>query len=146
MHDPQRDVPRSLIRAGIIAVIAYAIPITVILFTLPKDQLSNAGGFVKAFQVVAGVLPGGVAAVLGWLIAVGIVIALASSGGTWIIGADPTYAIAALDRNAPVILGRFSGRYGAPIGGNTIPGIVTTLPLTPPLTLSPLSPSPPLPP
>jgi len=127
MHDPQRDVPRSLIRAGIIAVIAYAIPITVILFTLPKDQLSNAGGFVKAFQVVAGVLPGGVAAVLGWLIAVGIVIALASSGGTWIIGADRTYAIAALDRNAPVILGRFSGRYGTPIGVNTMSGIVATL-------------------
>src|SRR5581483_4843819 len=123
MQNPQRDVPRSLIRAGIIAVIAYAIPITVILFALTKSQLSNAGGFLKAFQVVAGVLPGPIATGLGYLIALGVVIALASSGGTWIIGADRTYAIASLDRTAPVALGRFSGRYGTPIAVNTMSGI-----------------------
>ena len=127
MENPQRDVPRSLIRAGIIAVIAYAIPIAVILFSLSKDQLSNAGGFLKAFQVVAGVLPGPVATGLGWLIALGVVIALASSGGTWIIGADRTYAIASLDRTAPVALGRFSGRYGTPIVVNAMSGIVATI-------------------
>ena len=127
MENPQRDVPRSLIRAGIIAVVAYAIPITVILFSLSKSQLSNAGGFLKAFQVVAGVLPGPIAVALGWLVALGVVIALASSGGTWIIGADRTYAIAALDRTAPVALGRFSGRYGTPIVVNAMSGIVATI-------------------
>jgi glutamate:GABA antiporter len=40
MVNPQRDVPRSLIRAGNIAMIAYTIPITVILFTLTKSQHS----------------------------------------------------------------------------------------------------------
>lgn len=127
MHNPQRDVPRSLIRAGTIAVIAYAIPITVIFFALTKDQLSSAGSFVQAYQVVTGVLPPGVATVLGWMVALGIVIALASSGGTWIIGADRTYAIAALDRAAPSILGRFSGKYGTPIAVNTMSGIMATL-------------------
>ncbi|HZS76874.1 MAG TPA: APC family permease [Ktedonobacteraceae bacterium] len=127
MEHPQRDVPRSLIRAGIVAVIAYAIPITVILFTLPKSQLSNAGGFLKAYQIVVGVLPSQVAAVLGWLVALAIILALASSGGTWIIGADRTYAIAALDRTAPVLLGRFSGRYGTPISVNTMSGIVASI-------------------
>lgn len=127
MQNPQRDVPRSLIRAGIIAVIAYAIPITVILFALTKSQLSNAGGFLKAFQVVASVLPGPIATGLGYLIALGVVIALASSGGTWIIGADRTYAIASLDRTAPVALGRFSGRYGTPIVVNAMSGIVATI-------------------
>src|SRR6266700_2136623 len=85
MHDPQRDVPRSLIRAGLVAT------------------------------------------ALGWLVALGIVIALASSGGTWVIGADRTYAIAALDRTAPSLLGRFSGRYGTPIAVNTMTGIVATI-------------------
>ncbi len=127
MQNPQRDVPRSLIRAGIIAVIAYAIPITVILFALTKSQLSNAGGFLKAFQVVASILPGPLATGLGYLIALGVVIALASSGGTWIIGADRTYAIAALDRTAPVALGRFSGKYGTPIVVNAMSGIVATI-------------------
>jgi glutamate:GABA antiporter len=127
MHNPQRDVPRSLMRSGIVAVIAYAIPITVILFALPKSQISNAGGFLKAFQVVSGVLPGPLAIGLGVLIALGVIIALASSGGTWIIGADRTYAMAALDRCAPVLLGRFSGRFGTPIAVNTMSGIVATI-------------------
>jgi len=99
----------------------------VILFALTKNQLSTASGFTAAFQVVAGVLPGPVATALGWLVALGIVIALASSGGTWVIGADRTYAIAALDRTAPSLLGRFSGRYGTPIAVNTMTGIVATI-------------------
>jgi len=127
MHDPQRDVPTSLIRSGVIAVIAYAIPITVIIFALPKSQISNAGGFLKAFQVVSSVLPGPVAIALGVLIALGVIIALASSGGTWIIGADRTYAMAALDRCAPVALGRFSGRFGTPVAVNAMSGIVATI-------------------
>jgi len=127
MHNPQRDVPRSLIRAGVIAVIAYAIPLAVILFTLPVSQLSQAGGFLASFQIVNGVLPSAIATGLGWLVSIGIIIALASSGGTWIIGADRTYAIASLDRTAPAFLGRFSGRYGTPIAVNTMSGIVASL-------------------
>jgi len=127
MKHAQRDVPRSIVRAGIVAVIGYAIPITVILFTLPKDKITNAGGFVAAFQEVATTLPGGLATFLGWIVALAIVVAVASSGGTWIIGADRTYAIAALDRNAPSLLGRFSGKYGTPIAVNTMSGITATI-------------------
>ncbi|HEX7733549.1 MAG TPA: APC family permease [Ktedonobacteraceae bacterium] len=127
IEHPQRDVPRSLIRAGIIVVIGYSIPIAAILFTLPASQLSNASGFLNSFQLVSNVLPSGVATVLGWLVSLGIIIAVASSGGTWIIGADRTYAIAALDRTAPSFLGRFSGRYGTPIAVNTMSGIVASI-------------------
>src|SRR6266700_3995242 len=127
MVNPQRDVPRSLIRAGIIAVIAYAIPISAILFTLTKSQLSNASGFIKAYQVVVGILPSGIATVLGWLVALAFVLGLASSANSWIIGADRTYAIAALDRTAPSFLGRFRGKFGTPIIMNTMTGIAATI-------------------
>ncbi|GAC1567669.1 MAG: APC family permease [Ktedonobacteraceae bacterium] len=127
MENPQRDVPRSLIRAGIVVVIGYAIPITVILFTLSKSELSSASGFVNSYKIVVGVLPTQLASVLGWIVALAIVVALASSGGTWIIGADRTYAIASLDRTAPVLLGRFSGRYGTPIAVNTMSGITASI-------------------
>src|SRR5713101_3933967 len=53
MVNPQRDVPRALIRAGIAAVIGYAVPITVILFTLSKSQISSASGFLSSYQIVA---------------------------------------------------------------------------------------------
>ena len=127
MVNPQRDVPRSLVRAGIVAAIAYAIPISVILFTLTKSQLSSASGFVKAYQVVDSVLPSGIATVLGWLVALAIVVALASSANSWIIGADRTYAIAALDRTGPSFLGRFSGKFGTPIVVNIMSGITATI-------------------
>jgi amino acid transporter len=127
MENPQRDVPRSIIRSGVIAVVAYGLVIAIILFALTKSQLSSATGFVAAYQTVVNILPGPIAAALGALVAIGIIIAVASSGGTWIIGADRTYAIASLDRTAPSFLGRFSGRYGTPIAVNTMSGITASI-------------------
>ncbi len=126
MENPQRDVPRSIIRAGIVAVIAYAAFLITILLVLPKDQLTNVGGFLTAFKVVNTVL-GPLATPLGWLVALAFAIALASSGGTWIMGADRTYAISALDRTAPLIFGRFSAKYGTPIAVNLMSGIMATV-------------------
>lgn len=127
MYDPRRDVPRSLLRSGGIAVLAYVIPVVVILLALSKTQLSNAAGFLSAFQVVAGVLPAPVATGVGWLIALAVVVALASSGGTWLMGADRTYAVTALDGAAPAVLGRFSERYGTPLITNLFSGAVATI-------------------
>lgn len=127
MRNPRRDVPRTLIRAGIVTVLAYGLVISVILFTLPKDQLSNATGFLASISLVNSVLPSVVGTPLGWILALGIIIAVASSGGAWVIGADRTYAIASLDRTAPSFLGRFSGKYGTPIAVNTMSGIMGTI-------------------
>ncbi len=126
MENPQRDVPRSIIRAGATAVIAYAAFLITILLVLPKDQLSNVGGFLSAFKSVDSVL-GPLATPLGWLVALAFAVALASSGGTWIMGADRTYAISALDRTAPLVFGRFSGRFGTPIAVNLMSGIMATV-------------------
>jgi amino acid transporter len=127
MRNPRRDVPLSLIRAGALAVIVFCGVVAAIMFTVPKEQLSGVSGFISAYQIVAGVLPGPIATMLGILIALGIVVANASSGGTWLIGADRTYAIATLDRTAPMILGRFSTRYGTPIAVNIMSGIVASI-------------------
>ena len=126
MENPQRDVPRSIIRAGLVAVVAYAAFLITILLVLPKSQLSNVGSFLSAFKSVDVVL-GPLAVPVGWLVALAFAIALASSGGTWIMGADRTYAISALDRTAPLIFGRFSGKYGTPIAVNIMSGIMATV-------------------
>lgn len=126
MENPQRDVPRSIIRAGAVAVLAYAAFLITILLVLSKGQLSNVGSFLAAFQAVAIVL-GPLATPMGWIVALAFALALASSGGTWIMGADRTYAISALDRTAPLIFGRFSARYGTPIAVNLMSGIMATI-------------------
>jgi len=127
MHDPQRDVPRSLVRAGAISVIAYALFLIVILLALPKNQLTGVGSFLNAYQAVDRVLPSTIATVLGWLVAIGLVVAYASSGGTWLMGADRTYAVSALDRTAPSLFGRFSSKYGTPIAVNLMSGTMATI-------------------
>ena len=136
MHNPQRDVPRAIIRSGLIAVIAYAVFLVFILLALPKSQLTNVGSFLSAYQSVGSVLPPAIATVLGWLVGLAFVISLASSGGTWVIGADRTYAISALDRTAPKLLGRFSGKYGTPIAVNTMTGIVASITMAVAISIS----------
>jgi amino acid transporter len=127
MLHPRRDVPIAIVRSGIIATVAYGVILATMLFVLPKDQLSQASGFISAYQLVNGVLPGPLATVLSWLVALAMVLALSSLGGTWMIGADRIYAIAALDRTAPVLLGRFSGKYGTPMAVNIMSGIVASI-------------------
>ncbi len=105
----------------------YALFLIVILFALPKGQLTGVGSFLNAYQAVNAVLPATIARVLGWLVALGLVVAYASSGGTWLMGADRTYAVSALDRTAPRMFGRFSKKYGTPIAVNTMSGIMATI-------------------
>ncbi|MFL5653829.1 MAG: APC family permease, partial [Ktedonobacteraceae bacterium] len=138
MHNPQRDVPRSIIRSGLTAVVAYAAFLFFILLALPKSQLSNVGSFISAYQSVGSVL-GPVATPLGWLVALALVLSYSSSGGTWIIGADRTYAMSALDRTAPKLLGRFSGKYGTPIAVNTMSGIVASITMAAAILISEFS-------
>jgi hypothetical protein len=89
MRNPRRDVPIAIIRSGIVTTVAYILILGTILLTLPKGQLSQASGFISAYQLVNGVLPGPLAVGLSWLIALAVV-ALSSSGSTWLISADRT--------------------------------------------------------
>src|SRR5581483_11441161 len=108
MTDPQSDVPFSVFWSGLAVVLGYGIPILAILIVLPTGQVTGLSGFLDAakavFTVYGGhVSPNGSAAltgaglVIGRIVAVVFVWALASAGATWIMGADRTEAIASLD-------------------------------------------------
>jgi amino acid transporter len=132
MTNPQRDVPRTVIRSGLICLLGYGVVIGVAMFTLPASQLGDSSGFASGFflsfqNVLTTVLGHNFGVALGWLIAVGLIIAVSSSGGTWIIGADRTYAIATLDKTGPSFLGRFSSRFGTPIAVNMLSGCVASV-------------------
>ena len=137
MKDPQRDVPFAVLRSAVGAVLLYGVPILSILLLLPVGQVTGLGGFLDAIKSVFTVYGGHIAAngtpvlagagqVLGYLMAAAFILALLTSGTTWIMGADRAQAMAALDGAAPRILGRFSGRFGTPIAVNLLSGIVAT--------------------
>lgn len=138
MEDPQRDVPLAVLRSGIATVLLYGIPIVGILLVLPADELSGLGGFLDAMKEVFTVYGGSVAsngdvtltgagAVLGDIVAVAFVLALASSAGAWIGGADRALATSCFDAAGPRWLGHISERTGTPVRVNLMSGVVATL-------------------
>jgi len=147
MEDAKRDVPFGVVRAAIVSIVMYGGPILAILLILPKDQISGLGGFVDAIKTVFTVYGGSVAAdgtttleglgfVLGGLAALSLIVALVTSGTTWIMGADRAMAMAALDGAAPRSLGTLSARFGTPINVNLLSGIVSTTVLVLALSLT----------
>ena len=137
MKNPQRDVPFSVARSAVGSVLLYGLPILAILALLPAKQVTGLSGFLAAIKSVFTVYGGHVAAngtpvltgagqMLGYVMAIAFILALVTSGTTWIMGADRAQAMAALDGAAPRILGRFSARFGTPIAVNLLSGIVAT--------------------
>lgn len=142
MVDAQRDVPRAIGRSAVASVLCYGIPILAIVLVLPTDRITGLKGFVDAMQLVFTVYGGhisrapdgsdlvvleGAGKVLGSVGALGFIVALATSGVTWIIGADRTQAIACLDGAGPRALGSFSNRWRTPVAVNIASGIIATI-------------------
>jgi amino acid transporter len=65
--------------------------------------------------------------VFGDLAAIGFIVALLSSGATWIMGADRSQAVAGFDGAAPRSLGYFSARWGTPLVVNLLSGVFSTI-------------------
>src|SRR5580704_15368297 len=136
MKNPQRDVPAGIARSAVGTVLLYGVPILAILLLLPKGQITGLSGFLAAIKSVFTVYGGhfvhgapvltGAGKALGYVIAVAFVLALLTSGTTWLMGADRAQAMAALDGAAPRFMGRFSARFGTPIAVNICSGIAAT--------------------
>jgi len=141
MKDPQKDVPVTIRRAWLVSILAYGLPILAILLVIPKAQITGLSGFIDAIKTVFTVFGGhidtakdgtitpvltGFGAFMGGLAAIGFILALLSSGATWIMGADRSQAVAAYDGAGPRILGTFSKKYGTPINVNYMSGILAT--------------------
>jgi glutamate:GABA antiporter len=137
MKDPQRDVPFTVLRSAFGAVVLYGVPILAILLVLPASQITSLGGFIDATKTVFTVYGGhmtkdgavltGAGKVLGDLMAAGFILALLSSGTTWIMGADRSQAVAGFDGAAPRSLGYFSARWGTPVVVNVLSGLCSTI-------------------
>jgi amino acid transporter len=137
MKDPQRDVPFTVLRSAGGAVALYGIPIFAILLVLPKSQITSLGGFIDAMKTVFTVYGGhtthdgavltGVGKALGDLAAIGFILALLSSGTTWIMGADRSQAVAGFDGAAPRSFGYFSARWGTPVVVNLLSGLFSSI-------------------
>src|SRR3954470_23618871 len=137
MKDPQKDVPYTVIRSAFGTMLLYGLPILSILIVLPAAKITSLGGFIDAMKTVFtvygghatkdGVVLTGAGKVLGDLAAIGFIVALLSSGTTWIMGADRSQAVAGFDGAAPRSFGYFSARWGTPVVVNILSGVFSTI-------------------
>lgn len=123
MENPERDVPRSVGIATIVVALAYAIPVFGIVTVLPTESITGISGFLDAIAATFSVF-GPAAGFLTKLAAAGFILGLLTTGGSWLMGVDRTYAVAALDGAAPRFLGKFSPRFGTPVRVNVMSGIL----------------------
>jgi amino acid transporter len=138
MNDPQKDVPYTVFRSAVGTILLYGLPILAILVVLPATAVTSLGGFLDAIKTVFTVYGGSVAAdgtgtlsgfgtFLGNVTCIAFILALVSSGTTWVMGADRAQAVAALDGAAPRVMGIFSSKYGTPIAVNLMSGVLSTI-------------------
>jgi amino acid transporter len=126
MDDPQRDVPISVLRSGIIGVLLYVVPIFGIILVLPAKAITGIGGFIDAVTTVFSVY-GGAAHTLLILMTICFVGTLVTSGAVWMIGSDRIQAVAAFDGAFFPWFGIFNRRFGTPVRVNVMSGIVSTI-------------------
>jgi amino acid transporter len=142
MKDPQKDVPFTVIRSAFASMLLYGAPVLAILLVLPSSQITSLGGFIDAIKTVFTVYGGhldtagdgtvtatltGFGKVLGDFAAICFILALLSSGTTWIMGADRAQAVAGYDGGAPRFFGYFSARWGTPLAVNLMSGVFSTI-------------------
>jgi glutamate:GABA antiporter len=122
MHNPQRDVPKMILRSGVICAVVYGALIIGIILVIPKVGLSSVSGFVDAYGAVSGVFH---SHPLNVVFAIALIVTLVASGAVWLEGADRTQAIASLDGAGPKWMGRFTS-FGTPIAVNLASGVVAS--------------------
>ena len=128
MKDAQQDVPVTVLRACITAILLYGLPD-------PRDHLGDSAGRHQG-QGRVGVprrrrdvftVYGGAADVMIKIAAVMFILAVVSSACTWLMGSDRSQAVACYDGAGPRILGNFSAKLGTPINVNFLSGVFSTI-------------------
>jgi glutamate:GABA antiporter len=125
MDAPQRDVPISIIRSGVLGVLLYTIPVFSIILVLPPRAITGIGGFIDAVTTTFNGVYGGAAHTLLLLMTLCFVGTLITSGAVWMIGSDRIQAVAAYDGGFPGFFGVFSRRLGTPVRVNVLSGLVS---------------------
>jgi amino acid transporter len=126
MRDPQRDVPRVILLAGVVVSIVYTLGALGILLAVPLKELSIVSGTWDALEILGkqwGAAGGGLVLFLG----IGFLYACVANIVTWSLGVNRVAAVAAAEGMLPKALGRLHPRFNTPYVAFIVMGIISTL-------------------
>lgn len=120
MENPKKDVPRALLIAGTISIIAYLLSALAVLFVLPQGGIDSASGMIDAIIVIYG----GSKFLVG-AIGVALVVVYVSYIFGWTIGGNSVALEAGESGELPGLFAK-STRSHAPVGPAILLGIAST--------------------
>ena len=138
MTHAKRDLPYAAFRTSALATILYGVSILTVLLVLPIGQVTGMTGFVDAVKSAFTVYGGNIAedgtvtltgagSFLGTFAGVLIIIAIFSTGVTWLMSTNRTFAMACLDGAGPRWIAYVNPRYGTSVRLNNLTGVVASL-------------------
>jgi amino acid transporter len=126
MVDPQRDVPQSILRSGVLSAFCYLTPILLVLLVLPASKISGLGGFLDAVKA-SYTIYGGAAHFMYGVTCVLFILTLMNSGSAWMMCGDRVLAVSAADGGFFPYFGAFHPKLGTPLRANVLSGVIATV-------------------
>lgn len=137
MTHAKRDLPYASFRTSALAMVLYGIPILAVLLVLPIGQVTGLTGFVDALKSAFTVYGGGIAedgtvtlsgagSYLGAFAGVLIIIAVFSTGVTWLMSTNRNLAMACFDGSGPRWIAFTNPRYATPVRLNNVTGVIAS--------------------
>ena len=138
MTHAKRDLPYASFRTSALAMVLYGIPILTVLLVLPIGQVNGLTGFVDALKSAFTVYGGSIAedgtvtltgagSTLGAFAGVLILVAIFSTGVTWLMSTNRNLAMACFDGAGPRWIAFTNPRYGTSVRLNNITGVVASV-------------------
>lgn len=137
MTEPKHDLPYAAFRTSALAMLLYGFSILAILLVLPISQVSGMTGFVDAIKSAFTIYGGSIAedgavtltgagSFLGAFAGVLILVAIFSTGVTWLMSSNRNLAMACFDGAGPRWIAFTNPRYGTSERLNNITGVVAS--------------------
>jgi amino acid transporter len=138
MTHTKRDLPYASFRTSALAMVLYGIPIMTVLLVLPIGQVNGLTGFVDALKSAFTVYGGSIAedgtvtltgagSTLGAFAGVLILIAVFSTGVTWLMSTNRNLAMACFDGAGPRWIAFTNPRYATSVRLNNITGVIASV-------------------
>lgn len=124
IKEPQRDVPRMVVLAGVVILFVYMFATFGILAAVPVHEINIVTGIADALKIVSETLMPGRAILFNTLV-VALLFTFLGNMITWSIGANHSVAAAAVNRAMPRPFGRMN-RWGSPWLGFVLMGVIAS--------------------
>jgi amino acid transporter len=111
IRDPRRNIPRSLLAAGVILAVGYIAGTSSMLVALPAESISGLGGFMSAIDSLARKL-----GMSGLVAPIALLVAISSIGAAsaYLSSTARLPFVAGVHRYLPEAFGRVHPRFGTP--------------------------------